>query len=147
MATAAELHRRLTAITLQNLQEVSRLEIQRSPKLISKKVQEFKKGENPDGSRIGYYLNPAYRLFKREINPLAGGTVDLILTGSFTRQLFVDDLGNGRYVFDSRDDKTDLLVSKYGSDIMGLNEDTFREFERTDIIPALNKYIIQRLRR
>lgn len=86
-------------------------------------------------------------LFKRRINPLAGGTVDLILDGYFTGQLFIDDLGNGRYIFDSRDDKTDLLVSKYGRDIMGLNEDTFREFERTDIIPALNKYIIQRLRR
>lgn len=118
----------------------------RSPKLISLKVDEFKKGENPDGSRIGYYRSPAYRLFKRQLNPLASGTVDLILTGSFTRSLFVDDISRDRYLFDSRDEKTELLVAKYGADILGLSPETFLQFQYDYVAPEVRKYIIQRLK-
>lgn len=99
----------------------------------------------PDGSRIGFYRNPAYRLYKTEKNPLAGGTVDLINTGSYTRQLFVDDLSNSKYIFDSRDDKTDLLVAKYGADILGLNETTWINFQNDEVVPELGKYIKKRL--
>lgn len=94
----------------------------RDPILIKAKVDEFKEGELPDGSRIGYYRNQAYRIFKRGLNPTASGTVDLILTGSFTRQLFVEDVRPSLFRFDSRDDKSNELETKYGKDIWGLSE-------------------------
>lgn len=94
----------------------------RDPKLIQEKVNEFKSGELPDGSRIGYYRNIGYRNYKRLLNPSASGTVDLILTGSFTRQLFVDDIRPSLFKFDSRDDKSLTLEQKYGKDIWGLSE-------------------------
>lgn len=102
----------------------------RDPILIKAKVDEFKEGELPDGSRIGYYRNQAYRNFKRGLNPSASGTVDLILTGSFTRQLFVDDVRPSLFRFDSRDDKSGLLETKYGKDIWGLSERRWDERQK-----------------
>lgn len=75
----------------------------------------------PDGGRIGYYRNIGYRNYKRLLNPQASGTVDLILTGSFTRQLFVDDVRPSVFRFDSRDDKSGLLEQKYTTDIWGIS--------------------------
>jgi len=94
----------------------------RDPKLIQEKVSEFKSGELPDGSRIGYYRSVGYRNYKKLLNPSASGTVDLILTGSFTRQLFVDDIRPSLFKFDSRDDKSSMLESKYSKDIWGISE-------------------------
>lgn len=116
----------------------------RDPKLIQEKVNEFKRGELPDGSRIGYYRNVGYRNFKRNINPLASGTVDLILTGSFTRQLFVDDIRPSVFTFDSRDDKAGLLESKYSTDIWGINPDYWLKHQN-DYIPELTKWFKKQL--
>lgn len=120
--------------------------MQRDPQLIREKVNEFKRGENPDKSRIGYYRSPAYRSFKRTLNPLASGTVDLILTGQFTRGLFVDKRGNGRFLFDSTDDKTDDLIGKYGLDIMGINQETWLKLQRTTHNVELVKFMKRELR-
>lgn len=128
--SVAEAIRRLSRITEQELQEETRKIIQRDPKLIEAKVNEFKRGENPDGSRIGFYRNPAYRNLKRSFNPEAGGTVDLIFTGSFTNQLFVQSEGNRKFIFDSYDEKRDLLGSKYGNQIFGINQNTFNERQK-----------------
>lgn len=140
MGTVTELINRLEKVKPQLETETARI-IQRSPQLLKAKVNEFKRGENPDGSRIGYYLNPAYRSFKRSLNPLAGGTVDLILTGDFTRQLFVEKASERTFMFDSYDEKTPKLVAKYGSDIMGLNENTWQEVQNLFIMPELVKFI------
>lgn len=115
----------------------------RSPALLELKVNELKRGENSEGGRIGYYRNPNYRLFKSQINPLASGTVDLILTGSFTRGLFIEERG-GRFQFDSADNKADELFSRYDY-IRGIQEDTFIRWENNYLRPEINKYIIQRL--
>lgn len=93
----------------------------RDPQLIQEKVNEFEKGLLPDGSRIGYYRSIGYRNYKRLLNPEASGTVDLILTGSFTRQLFVDDVRPSVFRFDSRDDKAGILQQKYSADIWGIS--------------------------
>lgn len=122
-----------------------RLLVLRDPKLIQEKVKELKSGELPDGSRIGYYRNQAYRNYKKSLNPLASGTVDLILTGSFTRQLFVDDIRPSLFRFDSRDDKSGMLESKYGRDIWGLSEARWREMEKAYAV-ELVKFIKQKIR-
>lgn len=95
----------------------------------------------PDGSRIGYYRSPSYRNLKRSLNPLASGTVDLILTGQFTRGLFVESKGNSRFLFDSHDDKTPDLIEKYGQDIMGINPETFYKLQKDRFRFDLIKFI------
>lgn len=131
-------------ITLPQLEEAERLEIVRSQPLINLKVQELTRGENDKGGRIGYYRNPNYRLFKQQVNPLASGTVDLILTGQFTRGLFVESIGNGLFQFDSSDDKAPELFQKY-DDIRGIQNNVFIQFQKDYIVPAINKEIKQRL--
>lgn len=140
MATVIEVINNLENLIPLLETETARI-IQRSPQLLQAKREEFKRGESPDGSRIGFYSNPAYRSFKRQQNPLAGGTVDLILTGQFTRQLIVEKSGNGLFQFDSRDDKAPELFAKYGSDLRGLNDKTWLDVQIEYIAPELNKFI------
>lgn len=117
----------------------------RSPILLQLKVNEFRRGQNSEGGRIGYYRNPNYRLFKQQLNPLASGTTDLILTGAFTRGLFIEERGKGLFQFDSIDEKADYLFSRYDY-IRGLQADTFIEWQNDYLVPELGKYVIQRLR-
>lgn len=142
--SAAEMSRKLTRVLPMIQPEVAKI-IQRSPELIREKTQEFKRGEMPDGSRIGYYSNSplgrAYRSYKQSLNPMASGTVDLILTGQFTRGLFVESKGNSRFLFDSNDDKTPDLVEEYGQDIMGINPDAFYNLQRDRFRFDLIKFI------
>lgn len=72
---------------------------------------------------------------------MASGTVDLILTGQFTRGLFVESKGNRRFLFDSHDEKTPDLIGKYGLDIMGINPDTFHKLQATEHRTQLVKFI------
>lgn len=139
MGTVTELINRLEKLKPQLETETARI-IQRSPDLLKAKVNEFKRGESPDGSRIGYYANPAYRAFKRGLNPLAGGSVDLILTGQFTRQLFVERDGK-IFKFDSNDEKAPDLFAKYGEGLRGLNDLTWEQVQRMYIAPELVKWI------
>lgn len=138
--SAAEMSRKLTRVLPMIQPEVAKI-IQRSPELIREKTQEFKRGEMPDTSRIGYYRSSAYRSYKQSLNPMASGTVDLILTGQFTRGLFVESKGNSRFLFDSNDDKTPDLVEKYGQDIMGINPDAFYNLQRDRFRFDLIKFI------
>lgn len=117
----------------------------RSPQLLELKVNEFRRGENAEGGRIGYYRNPNYRLFKSNRNPLADGTVDLILTGAFTRGLYVESKGNSLFEFDSHDDKAPDLFRKY-DDIRGIQDNTFIKYQREELAPYINRYIISRLK-
>ena len=142
--SAAEMLRRLNRVVTEIPEETRRI-IQRDPKLIAAKYKEFQRGDKPDGTAIGFYRNTEYGLFKQRMNPLAGGTVDLILTGSFTRGLFVESLGNSRYTFDSTDDKTDDLIGKYGKDIMGLNQGEWIRLQREVHAPLLIRFIKRQL--
>ena len=142
--SAAEMLRRLNRVVTEIPEETRKI-IQRDPQTIAAKYKEFQRGDRPDGTAIGFYRNSGYGLFKRNLNPLAGGTVDLILTGSFTRGLFVESLGNSRYIFDSTDDKTDDLIGKYGQDIMGLNQGEWYRLQREVHAPLLIRFIKRQL--
>lgn len=115
--------------------------------LRKQKINELSKGERPNKDIIGEYRSSEYRMFKQSFNPLAGGTVDLILTGSFTRKMFLKPTGNG-FIFDSSDSKKGSLIGKYGLDIMSINQDWFNERQKNiykfvllvDIRKILNKY-------
>jgi len=141
----SEMIRRLEALIPKIPDETRRI-IERDPNTISSKYKEFQRGDRPDGSEIGFYGNRNYELFKRNKNPLAGGSVDLILTGAFTRGLFIERKSNLIYRFDSTDDKTDDLIAKYGMDIMGLNQNEWIRLQRDIHAPLLIRYIKRQLR-
>ena len=133
--SALEYQKRIKKLlNLPLLQKIVAEEIQKKESLIVKeKVKEFKKGEKPDGSIIGIYKSKDYEVFKFNKNPLAGGVVDLILTGNFIKGLDLKQTKPSSFLFDSTDSKKDKLVTKYGSDIMSLNEQTFNTFLKKEV--------------
>ena len=98
--------------------------------LKDRKIDEFTKGERPDGKKIGKYKDAEYAFFKQAINPMANGYVDLMLSRSFVGKMYVRPFTKGSYLFDSTDYKTGNLVGKYGLDIMGLNQDWFEKRQK-----------------
>jgi|5B_taG_2_1085324.scaffolds.fasta_scaffold10594_2 hypothetical protein len=90
--------------------------------LIKLKIEEFKRGKNPDGSIIGTYRSNSYSNFKKSKNPLARGFVDLINTGSYVNKLYVKKVNKLQYQFVSRDSKDKMLADKYGQQIRGLSK-------------------------
>lgn len=139
-----EMERRIKAL-LPKLQTEAERQILRSPEIIKAKVNELKKGENPEGGRIGYYRNPAYRLFKKSVNPLASGTVDLILTGAFSRGLGLELKGRGKFIFDSSDDKAPDLFAKYGEENRLLNIREWQRIQKEILWPRYIKWIKSQL--
>ena len=115
-------------------------------RLKERKVNEFTQGERPNGEKIGEYssssIGAEYAFFKNRINPLAGmGNVDLMLTRSFTNKMFVIQSGKG-YIFNSSDNKRGNLIAKYGTDIMGLNQDWFNN-RQSEIYRITLLYLIK----
>jgi len=149
--SAKEMQQRVASIATQSWMKdrVNRIVLSDQKALKEEKVNEFTRGERPDGRKIGKYssANAEYAIFKNQINPLAGiGNVDLLLTRSFTGKMFVEVTGKG-YEFDSTDSKTANLLIKYGNEIMGLNQEWFNQRNATvyrdillfDISKVLNK--------
>jgi hypothetical protein len=107
--------------------------------LVKDKVDEFESGLKPSGVIIGRYRSEAYKRFKFEKNPKAGGNVDLILTGKFTGGLFLMKGTKRGYIFNSSDSKTAMLKDKYGGSIMGLNQEGFNLKQRNEYANELIK--------
>jgi len=88
----------------------------------------------------------SYSIFKNQLNPLAGeGYVDLILTGQFERSLFPRRTSGNGYLFSSNDPKAGDLISKYGLDIMGLNQETFNQLQKKHYSIDLIRYVKKRI--
>lgn len=91
--------------------------------LKSEKINEWLHGQRPDGRDIGYYHNNEYGYYKFKLNPLAHGTIDLILTGKTASSLFIrKGSANGLFTF-GMNDTNNLL--RFGKDILGLNQQWF----------------------
>lgn len=144
--TLSVLSQRLQNINLQQIQGETQRVIQTDQQIKREKIDEFRAGELPDGSRIGEYASERYRLFKLNLNPLARGFVDLILTGAYTEGLFVERVQSDRYRFNSIDEKADLLRQRYGNEIRGINQQTFRDLERSIYAPQIVQWLNERLR-
>jgi hypothetical protein len=124
MISAAEYLRRIQTLTTERLEGfVDEIIISDTKTLTDEKIREFTYGEMPDGDKIGIYRDAEYAFFKKEINPLANGYVDLMLSRSFINGLHLDKTRRKTYTFNSTDWKRDILINKYGIDIMGLNYD------------------------
>ena len=101
-------------------------------------------GFGSDDKRLGTYRNPEYKKQKMTMNPLAGGFVDLKLTGSFHR-LFYVELKNKSILVKSSDSKWEELQLKYGDNIFGLNTDNKKIYGKT-VNKRLNEIIKQKLK-
>lgn len=110
------------------------------------KASEFREGMLPDGSRIGFYQNQIYANMKQRMNPKAGGTVDLMLTGDFIESFFVKSKGKSKFTFDATDEKTKKLKGKYGGEIMGLNQETFNRVQKDVYANQLLNFIAKSLK-
>lgn len=80
------------------------------------------RGINSDGGEIGTYRSKAYQFMKERMNPLAGGTVDLKLTGDFQAELTLRRMSNKEYAIYSQDVKAPMLKKKYGENIYFLSQ-------------------------
>jgi len=111
-------------------------------RLKEEKVNEWELGIRPNGEKIGTYRSAEYAIFKDQINPRANGYVDLLLTRQTANSLFVHKGNQPRAFIFGMFDRYNL-VGKYGKDILGLNENTFRKRE-TDIYKNTLVYIIKK---
>lgn len=136
-STIAELIKKLERLSLPRLRKETEKIVRNTPYLVFRKQDEFRQGENPDGGVIGYYRNAAYKMMKQQANPLAGGTVDLILTGSTIKNMQVVSLGNGEFYLYSTDYKWPSLIKKYGKQIQFINDEYFEGLQKNNYAPLL----------
>lgn len=80
------------------------------------------RGINSDGGEIGMYRSQSYQYMKERMNPLAGGTVDLKLTGDFQAELTLRRMSDKEYSIYSQDAKAPMLKKKYGENIYFLSQ-------------------------
>jgi len=111
-------------------------------RLKEEKINEWEQGIRPDGDKIGVYRDAEYAIFKDRINPRANGYVDLLLTRGTANSLFVHRALQPREFIFGINDRYNL-VSKYGKDILGLNQETFDK-RQADIYRYTLIYVIKK---
>ena len=135
----SELSEKLQRATPQKIKDAVEEIIVDDRELLDQKRAEMETGRRPDGQRIGSYRNEAYRLFKMRLNPLAQGSVDLILTGKTKRGLRVEALGNRRFKIKSNTEYWPKLIEKYGGINQTINRRVFNGLQKRKYGPALNR--------
>ena len=139
----SEYQRRLSKVlkisTLRDL--VAEQVLKEEANLKNLKEQDFLEGDIYGDDKRYTYQSQSYSMFKRTINPLAGGKVDLILTGSFVNSMYLLKPKQGRYLFGATDSKRSKLVDAYSINIMGLNQNVFDKFQKDIIFPRFLKEI------
>ena len=93
------------------------------------------RGINSDGGEIGFYQSKAYQFMKERMNPLAGGTVDLKLTGDFQAELTLRRMSNKEYSIYSQDVKAPMLKKKYGENIYFLSQAWMEQYRANSFKP------------
>lgn len=79
------------------------------------------------GKVVGRYASKAYEKYKRGLNPLARGRVDLRLSGSFWINFYLDTSEFPAEIR-SGDSKAATIEEKYSTNIYGLTEKNFAKF-------------------
>jgi hypothetical protein len=107
------------------------------------KEQDFLEGDIYGDGKKYTYQSSSYSQLKRTMNPLAGGFVDLIFTGSFVESMYLLKPKQGRYLFGATDSKRSKLVEAYSVNIMGLNQNVFEKFQKDIIFPRFVRKLKQ----
>lgn len=89
---------------------------------------------------IGEYKSVAYMMFKQRMNPLAGGSVDLFLTGDLQRFLTIEKRSKNIFKIYSKDSKYKMLADKYGKEQFGLTEE-----QNTELMTDIHTYLIEKI--
>jgi hypothetical protein len=98
-----------------------------TPTIINHVKRRWLYGKSVDGGIIGTYASAEYRLFKMEINPLAGGNVDLFLYGDLSDNLQIKILSGNKFEIWSLDEKYQKIGKKYGFEEFGLTDEESHE--------------------
>ena len=140
----AEYQRRLqTVLNLAKLQEIVAEELIKDESTLKMlKEQDFLEGDIfGDGRSYATYRSVGYSKMKQAKNPLAGGKVDLILTGKFVDSMFLKKAKSGSYTFGNTDTKRNILKEIYGDNIFGLNQKVFDKYLNDITAPRLYRKI------
>jgi len=101
----------------------------------------WKKGQKPDGSKIGLYSCYSYSVFKEKLNPLAGfGIVDLTLTGGLGDKITFGLLSDTEYMIFSTDEKYNNIIEKYGDWNFNITQK-----ERNEIVAEITKKVVNEI--
>jgi len=121
---------------------VNELLIKDEATLKNLKEQDFLQGDIfGDGKTFARYRSKGYENLKRAKNPIAGGKVDLIVTGAFVDAMQLGKGNNGRYLFRNTDSKRNILKEIYGENIFGLNQNVFFKYQKEIIAPRFVRAI------
>ena len=87
-------------------------------------------GKRSTGELIGKYSNPDYAAMKHAENSLAGlGNIDLILTGKFKNEIFIQ-YQKDALLFDSKGKEKEGgfdLLEHFGDDVLGISDENKEE--------------------
>jgi len=136
--SAKEYQKRLSQVAkLPALQEiVNELLIKDEATIKQLKEQDFLQGDIfGDGKTFATYRSKGYERSKRALNPIAGGKVDLIKTGSFVDAMRLNKPKGSRYLFGNTDSKRNILKDIYGENIFGLNQNVFNKYQKEIVAP------------
>jgi len=94
-----------------------------SPQLLGAQKEQLLRGQNAVDGTIGKYKSQKYKAKKLVLNPLAGGKVDLKLTGTLHREIKLYFFSSS-FFFRSTDPKANDVLGRYGGEemVMGLNK-------------------------
>jgi hypothetical protein len=129
-------------LSIERLRQIAETEIKKEEQAIKGlKEQDFLEGDiYGDGTNVAY-RSRNYSLFKSNKNPLAGGAVDLILTGAFVGAMRLNKQKQGKYTFGNSDSKRGALTKKYGNGIFGLNQAVFSKYQKDFLLSRFIKNI------
>lgn len=97
-----------------------------------------------NGRRFSYAI-PEYEEYKFYKNPLASGSVDLINEGDFIKSFFLQTPLQNQFLFGASDTKATKLMTKYGDEIFGINNNRFQIFLKKYVKESFTKAIKQEL--
>lgn len=143
MATISNIQSRIKSLNIKDI-SVDAIE-QTSNVIIEKQQDQLRHGLNRSGKLIGDthpYQSADYAFYKANKNSIPGlGNPDLIDTGDFVRGIKIDVTPES-YTTDSTDSKSHDLQSKYGEDILGLDEENKSAY----VTEALEPVFINKVR-
>ena len=137
MATIADFSKRLNKV-IKEMPTLIKESVKENDDVIIDTIteQQLQKGIRGDGQKIGEYKNKDYQKYKKQINPQARGFVDLKLEGDFYKGFVIKEDGNFQTVI-SKDDKSEKLEKKYGSEIYILTDKNHQKIVKDYILPTL----------
>lgn len=145
MASAKEMLHRLKSVSkITTLREMVYDEIiKEEHTLMMLKEQDYLEGDIYGTGVLRKYKNQDYEIYKSKKNPLAGGAVDLINTGSFIDSFYLLKPKQNKYRFGATDSKKGELINNWGQGIMGLNQGVFEKFQ----IEIIKPRFVEKLRK